>query len=242
MAAGKQEWSTRFWPWHCGLDATPCASVVTLSFVLTVLLAYLLGSIPTGYLVARARGMDIRDVGSGNIGATNVFRSMGRGAGVVVLAVDFLKGLLACGLVPPFLLMILGLKDGGVDDLVESMALAAAVAAILGHNYTCWLRFKGGKGIATSAGVLTALVPWALLIILIVWLVVFGLWRYVSLASIAASLALPPAVWATGGSVTLIGICTGLTGLAVYKHRSNVQRLIAGTEHRMNRRRKRVRS
>jgi acyl phosphate:glycerol-3-phosphate acyltransferase len=216
--------------------------VVTLSFVLTVLLAYLLGSIPTGYLVARARGMDIRDVGSGNIGATNVFRSMGRGAGVVVLTVDFLKGLLACGLVPPLVLQLLGLGDGGIDHLVESMALAAAVAAILGHNYTCWLRFKGGKGIATSAGVLTALVPWALLIILIVWLVVFGLWRYVSLASIAASLALPPAVWATGGSVTLIGICTGLTGLAVYKHQSNLQRLLAGTEPRMNRRKKGVSS
>jgi acyl phosphate:glycerol-3-phosphate acyltransferase len=214
--------------------------VVTLSFVLTVLLAYLLGSIPTGYLVARARGLDIRDVGSGNIGATNVFRSMGRGAGVVVLTVDFLKGFLACGLVPPLMLMMLGLRDSGMDRLVEAMAVAGAVAAILGHNYTCWLRFKGGKGIATSAGVLTALVPWALLIILIVWLVVFGLWRYVSLASIAASLALPPAIWMTGGSVTLIGICTGLTCLAVYKHRSNVQRLLAGTEHRVDLRRKRV--
>jgi acyl phosphate:glycerol-3-phosphate acyltransferase len=214
--------------------------VVTLSFVLTVLLAYLLGSIPTGYLVARARGMDIRDVGSGNIGATNVFRSMGRGAGVVVLTVDFLKGLVACGLVPPMLLMMLGPRDSRMEGWVEAMAVAGAVAAILGHNYTCWLRFKGGKGIATSAGVLTALVPWALLIILIVWLVVFGLWRYVSLASIAASLALPPAVWMTGGSVTLIAICTGLTCLAVYKHRSNLQRLLAGTEHRVDRRRKRV--
>jgi acyl phosphate:glycerol-3-phosphate acyltransferase len=87
-----------------------------------------------------------------------------------------------------------------------------------------------------------ALVPWALLIIFAVWIIVFGLWRYVSLASIAASLALPPAVWVTGGSVTLVGICAGLTGLALYKHRSNVQRLLAGTEHRVDLRKKRAAS
>lgn len=215
--------------------------MVILSFVLTVLLAYLLGSLPTGYLVARARGMDIRDMGSGNIGATNVFRSMGRQAGLIVLSVDFLKGLVACGVIPFF---VLGLTLGGREtgSIAEPLALVAGVAAILGHNYTCWLRFKGGKGIATSAGVLVALVPWALLIILAVWLIVFGLWRYVSLASIAASLALPPAVWVTGGSVTLVGICAGLTGLALYKHRSNVQRLLAGTEHRVDLRKKRVAS
>jgi acyl phosphate:glycerol-3-phosphate acyltransferase len=213
--------------------------VVIVSFVLTVVLAYLFGSMPTGYLVARARGVDLRGLGSGNIGATNVFRSMGRQAGLMVLAVDFLKGLLACGLVPPFVLLLLGLGETHARGLAEPLALAAAVAAILGHNYTCWLRFKGGKGIATSAGVLTALVPGALLIILVVWLVVFGLWRYVSLASIAASLALPPAVWVTGGSLTLIGICAGLTCLAVYKHRGNVQRLLAGTEHRIDLRRRR---
>jgi acyl phosphate:glycerol-3-phosphate acyltransferase len=213
--------------------------VVILSFVLTLLLAYLLGSIPTGYLVARGRGMDIRDVGSGNTGATNVFRSIGRGAGLVVLTVDFLKGLLACGLVPPCVVLLLEVGESDASRFAESLALVAAVAAILGHNYTCWLRFKGGKGIATSAGVLVALVPWALLIILTVWLVVFGLWRYVSLASIAASLALPPAVWLTGGSATLIGICAGLTGLAIYRHWSNLQRLLAGTEHRVDLRGKR---
>lgn len=215
--------------------------MVILSFVLTVLLAYLVGSLPTGYLVARARGMDIRDVGSGNIGATNVFRSMGKQAGLMVLSVDFLKGLLACGVVPSFVLAgTLGRAEAG--SVAEPLSLVAAVAAILGHNYTCWLRFKGGKGIATSAGVLVALVPWALLIILAVWLLVFALWRYVSLASIAASLALPPAVWVTGGSVTLVGICAGLTGLALYKHRSNVERLLAGTEPRIERRKKRAAS
>jgi acyl phosphate:glycerol-3-phosphate acyltransferase len=215
--------------------------VVILSFVLTVLLAYLLGSLPTGYLVARARGMDIRDVGSGNIGATNVFRSMGRQAGLIVLSVDFLKGLLACGVVPFFVRELI-LAGREPVSIAEPLALVAGVAAILGHNYTCWLRFKGGKGIATSAGVLVALVPWALLIIFAVWIIVFGLWRYVSLASIAASLALPPAVWVTGGSVTLVGICAGLTGLALYKHRSNVQRLLAGTEHRVDLRKKRAAS
>jgi glycerol-3-phosphate acyltransferase PlsY len=224
------------------LEATPFAAVVILSFLLTVLLAYLLGSIPTGYLVARVRGVDIRGMGSGNIGATNVFRSMGRGAGVVVLMVDFCKGWLACGIVPQGVLLALGLAASESGGYTELLAIVGGVAAVLGHNYTCWLRFKGGKGIATSAGVLTALVPWAFLIILLVWAVVFGVWRYVSLASIAASLVLPLAVWVTGGSVTLVSICAGLTVLAVYKHRSNVQRLLAGTEHRVDLRGKKAAS
>ena len=154
--------------------------------------AYLLGSIPTGYLVARAKGVDIRSVGSGNIGATNVFRAVGRVAGVAVLAIDLLKGLAACtALVWLVQDHLLPANSGAVR---EWLALVAAVFAILGHNYTCWLRFKGGKGIATSAGVLIALVPKALLVILIVWILVFALTRYVSLGSIAASVTLPFAV------------------------------------------------
>lgn len=190
--------------------------------------AYFLGSIPTGYLIARAKGVDIRAVGSGNIGATNVFRAVGRVAGIAVLAIDLLKGLVACtGLV---WLVQTGLLPADAGVVHEWLALEAAVFAILGHNYTCWLGFKGGKGIATSAGVLIALVPKALLVILTVWILLFGLTRYVSLASIAASFTLPFAVWFTGGSTTLIAITAGLAALAIYKHRANLQRLLAGTE------------
>ena len=103
---------------------------------------------------------------------------------------------------------------------------------MLGHNYTCWLRFKGGKGIATSAGVLLAWMPFALLIVLGVWLAVFVLSKYVSLASITAALILPFAVWFTGRNLVLMLISAGLGALAIYKHKSNIQRLLSGTEHR----------
>ena len=153
----------------------------------TALAAYLLGSLPTGYLVARARGVDIRAHGSGNIGATNVFRILGKPAGIFVLVVDGLKGYAACTWMSDLVLRWF------VNPTVapEAVRILAGVAAILGHNYTCWLRFKGGKGIATSAGVLAAVVPAALAIILVIWIVVFALTKYVSLASISASFALP---------------------------------------------------
>ena len=193
---------------------------------------YFLGSIPTGYLVARARGVDIRTVGSGNIGATNVFRILGKTAGVFVLLVDALKGFLAC-----WLLVRLGAQLSGAGEISaaqrEALQLTAGLAAILGHNYTCWLRFKGGKGIATTAGVLLALVPVALAILLAIWGVVFGLSRYVSLASISAAAALPLVVWLTGGSPVLIGITGAIGALAIYKHKANLQRLLAGTENRV---------
>jgi glycerol-3-phosphate acyltransferase PlsY len=192
--------------------------------------AYLLGSLPTGYLMARARGVDIRKVGSGNIGATNVFRILGRAAGILVLIVDALKGLVACTLVS-------GLADRTLNPspgtaVPESLRLLAGVCVVLGHNYSCWLRFHGGKGIATSAGVLIALVPRALLICLVLWGLTFGLGRYVSLASLVAAMALPFAVWLTGGSGPLLAIMSLLALLAVYTHRANIRRLLQGTEHR----------
>jgi glycerol-3-phosphate acyltransferase PlsY len=115
----------------------------------------------------------------------------------------------------------------------ENLRLVAGLAAILGHNYTCWLRFKGGKGIATSAGVLLGWLPAGLGIVLAVWLVVFLISRYVSLASIAAALTLPLAAWLTGGSYRMIIIATIVGALAVFKHRSNIRRLLAGSEHRV---------
>jgi acyl phosphate:glycerol-3-phosphate acyltransferase len=202
-------------------------------YVVAAIVAYFLGSIPTGYLVAKAKGVDIRSVGSGNIGATNVFRILGKGAGIFVLTTDALKGFLACGLVANLSWQIFGqpgTENGGARLYVS---IVAGICAILGHNYTCWLNFKGGKGIATSAGVLIALVPKAFVVALLVWLVVFFASRYVSLASILAACILPFATWQLEGSPVLIVITTLMSALAIYKHRANIQRLRAGTENRI---------
>ena len=196
------------------------------------LAGYLLGSIPTGYLVARARGLDIRSVGSGNIGATNVMRVLGKPIGIVVLLADALKGGLATGLLPLFAARWAG---NAASWPAEGLQILAGVSAILGHNYTCWLRFKGGKGVATSAGVLVVLMPKAFAVCLAVWLVVFAFSRIVSLASIAAAVALPIALLATSRSVTLVTVGATLGALAIYRHRSNIQRLLAGTEPRVGR-------
>lgn len=197
---------------------------------MTIVAAYLLGSIPFGFLVARAKGVDIRSVGSGNIGATNVLRMLGKPAGISVLLADALKGWLAVAVLTRLVFAVLALAPGPADR--EYHQIVAGLAAVLGHNFTCWLNFKGGKGIATSAGVLVALVPWALLIILGIWVVVLGIWRYVSLASISASFALPFATGVTGGSWTLVAVTGAMAALAIYKHRSNIRRLMNGTENR----------
>ena len=190
--------------------------------------AFVLGSIPTGYLVARAKGVDIRQHGSGNIGATNVFRTLGKPLGILVFFLDALKGFAAVWLARHF---------GGESDWT---GIIAGVAAIAGHNYTPWLGFKGGKGIATSAGVLLALMPLAVLAIAAVWAALFFATRYVSLASIGAAAALPVAVaalWFTGrdGNAPLLGFSVLIAALAIWRHRSNIQRLLAGTEHRFSR-------
>ena len=205
-----------------------------LAYCATAIVAYLLGSIPTGFLVAQAKGIDIRSVGSGNIGATNVLRAAGKPAAIFVLLFDGLKGYAACEWLAELMLNLLIDKSAEL----EVLKIIGGGCVILGHNYTCWLKFKGGKGIATSAGVLAALVPWALLISLAIWIVVFTLTRYVSLASIAASSSLPFAAWLTGGSVTLIVVTAGMTALAIYKHKSNIQRLLSGTESRFGSRNK----
>lgn len=204
-----------------------------LAHILTALLAYLLGSIPTGFLMAKARGIDIRTVGSGNIGATNAFRIFGKRAGLFVLLTDALKGWVAVQVAAPF---VAQMAPGARLDYLH---ITAGLTVILGHNYTCWLGFKGGKGIATSAGVLVALVPWALLIILAVWIILFLATRYVSVGSLAASLTLPFATWfTTGHDIGLTAVTGGLTILAFYKHRRNIQRLFDGTEHRIEFRKK----
>ncbi len=203
-----------------------------LAFAITALAAYLLGSLPTGYLAARARGIDIRSVGSGNIGATNVFRVLGLTAGILVLAVDALKGFLACWLAARLASQWVGAPAGREAEWQEYFAIVGGCGAILGHVYTCWLKFKGGKGVATTAGVLLGLLPLALVITLSVWLVVLTLSRYVSLASIVAALCLPFAAWGVGRSGSMIGVAAVIGVLVIYKHKNNIRRLLAGAENR----------
>jgi glycerol-3-phosphate acyltransferase PlsY len=191
--------------------------------------AYVLGSTPSGYLAGKARGIDVRTMGSGNIGATNVFRVLGKAAGIAVLMADALKGFLAAKFAP--LLASHFFAASGARR--ENLALAAGVGAILGHNYTCWLRFKGGKGIATSAGVVLAWAPEACLTALGLWGLVFAVTRYVSVASIAAALVLPLAVWYWNGSPTMTYVMSALSLLAICKHKANIQRLLKGTENRV---------
>jgi glycerol-3-phosphate acyltransferase PlsY len=199
-----------------------------LVFIVIAVAAYLLGSIPTGYLVARAKGIDIRTVGSGNIGAANAFRILGKPAGIFVLVADGLKGFAACAWLADFVIQLFAVAP----DQIENLRIVAGISAVLGHNFTCWLKFKGGKGIATSAGVYFALAPLAAGISLGTWMVVFVLSRYVSVASIAAAAALPTAVWLTKDS-RFLGIVTTVLGLlAIFKHRGNIQRLLNGTEQR----------
>jgi acyl phosphate:glycerol-3-phosphate acyltransferase len=198
-------------------------------YVVAALIGYLLGSIPTGYLAGRLRGIDVRQSGSGNIGATNVFRVLGKPAGIIVLIIDGLKGYAACTWAAD--LVIHWCHAQTIEP--HSLRITAGLAAILGHNFTCWLRFRGGKGIATSAGVLAALVPGALIIITCIWIVVFALTRYVSLASISASFALPFATWITQRNPALTIVTSAMAALAIYKHRGNIQRLMNGTENRI---------
>jgi glycerol-3-phosphate acyltransferase PlsY len=188
---------------------------------------YLIGSMPTGYLLGRSRGLDIRQHGSGNIGATNVWRVMGRNWGLVAFASDFLKGFL-----PLYLLRTLSFPQGGSWSIALLLVICG-LAAIIGHNYTPWLGFKGGKGIATSAGVLAALMPPVLAVALSLWIVATLITRTVSIGSLLAAVVLPPlAAWFYPGEWVYFGLATLAGGLAVWRHRSNIQRLLAGTETR----------
>jgi len=195
--------------------------------LLWIVAGYLIGSIPFGYLAGKMRGVDIREHGSGNIGATNVLRTLGKPVGITVLIFDIAKG------VVPVLLAKL-YSDHSIVPILT------AIATILGHNYTCFLGFKGGKGIATSAGALAPLIPIPLLVAVIVWLVLFFTSRYVSVASIGAALSLPITlgiIFATGKAwdPVLFGFTFLISILAVWRHRSNIQKLRAGTENRFQR-------
>jgi len=197
--------------------------------------SYLLGSIPFGYLAGRLVGIDIRKAGSGNIGATNVVRIVGKRYGYPVFALDFLKGF---GAVLISMLMAVGPRPEWNSP--EIFGILAAISSVLGHLYPPWLRFKGGKGVATSAGALLALTPVATLIGLAIWIIVFWLTRYVSLASITAAVALPIVILVfssqdqnKGKPLFYASAC--VAAVIIWRHRSNLSRLMRGTEPRFTR-------
>ena len=205
-----------------------------LVWLLAGVAGYLPGSVPAGFIAGRLKGIDLRKVGSGNIGATNAIRNLGTGVGVVVLLLDAMKGLLTCLFFPA---LLIGLFPEGSAPAMEMLGLVVGVTAILGHNYTFWLGFKGGKGIATTAGVVGGLAPIPFAFCLSSWVLAFAVRRYVSLASIAAAVTLPIAAAAWPSDTEnrfglLFWIFLFLGVMAIWKHRSNIQRLMNGTEHR----------
>jgi glycerol-3-phosphate acyltransferase PlsY len=206
-----------------------------LTFAIVVIASYLLGSIPFGYLAGRMAGIDIRNCGSGNVGATNVIRTLGKGYGYPVFALDFLKGL---GAVKMSILIATRMQSEWNPP--EMFGIVAAISSVLGHSFPVWLGFKGGKGVATSAGALFGLAPVAALVGVAIWIVTFWLTRYVSVASIAAAAALPFVIlittWlsrTTGKLLFYSSVC--LAVVVIWRHRSNLSRLIHGTEPRFNR-------
>jgi len=184
-----------------------------------LVVAYLLGSIPFSYLVARRKGIDVRTVGSGNVGATNVMRSAGRAAGLTAFALDFLKGSLATWLA-------LGMAG-------PTAAAAAAVIAVIGHMYPVWLSFKGGKGVATGAGAFLPILPVAAVSGLVTFAVVARLTRYASVGSIVGTTALPVVAFLMRAPGASCAAATVAAALIVWKHRENVRRIAAGTERRL---------
>jgi glycerol-3-phosphate acyltransferase PlsY len=206
--------------------------VILVGYLFAAVVAYLLGSIPTGYLMGRVRGIDIRQVGSGNIGATNAFRTLGTAAGILVLALDGFKGYVACHWVAPLAYVLFVSPDGSFPEARQYLAVLTGLAAIVGHIYTCWLHFRGGKGIATTAGVFVALAFQAVLVTIGAWTAVFAISRYVSLASIAAAVCLPIMVLLMKGSALTVFLTATVSLLALFKHKGNMQRLLNGTEHR----------
>jgi glycerol-3-phosphate acyltransferase PlsY len=181
--------------------------------------AYLLGSIPTGLLLGKLYGIDVRSEGSGNIGATNLYRTVGRKVGILTLLGDCLKGLI------PVLLV----KNSG---LPPEYAAWVGLAAFCGHVFSLFLAFKGGKGVATALGVFLALSPLAVLIALLLFGGLMAKWRYVSLGSISAAALMPLAVALLGGGRELILVSLVISAVVIVKHQANIRRLLAGTENR----------
>jgi acyl phosphate:glycerol-3-phosphate acyltransferase len=188
--------------------------------MLPLLFGYFAGSVPFAFLLARRAGIDVRLAGSGNVGATNVLRTTGAWRGMTVMALDVAKGAAAVAVVH--------LAAGGA-----SLAALTGAAAVVGHIYPVWLRFHGGKGVAVAAGVFSVLSPLATGIAASMFLVTVWATRYVSLGSMAATVALPPAAWWAGAPRAVVAAAAATAVLILFRHRSNLRRLRSGTERRM---------
>ena len=208
------------------------------TYIIVAVVAYLLGSIPFGYILVRIfRGEDVRAIGSGNIGATNVARKA-PGLGLLTLVLDAVKGFAAV-----MIGMLIGSRSGADERTVYLLAALAAIAAILGHIFPIWLKFKGGKGVATGVGSFLALAPKAVLISLIIFAAVVIAFRYVSLGSILGAAAFPIFAWLLNGEKNSPGVLAAMiaaSALIILKHHANIRRLLAGTEHRFELKRTRA--
>jgi len=212
------------------------------TYIIVAVIAYLLGSIPFGYILVRVfTGADVRAQGSGNIGATNVARTGKKGLAIATLVLDALKGYLA--LIAAYRIEAWSQRDlmykslPGFDPSTPLFTAAsiAALFAILGHMYPVWLKFKGGKGVATGLGVFLALAPKAVLIVLVCFLIVVGITRYVSLGSIVSAAVFPFAFYymhPQHGTPLIMTMISGVSLLIIWKHRENIRRLVAGNENR----------
>jgi glycerol-3-phosphate acyltransferase PlsY len=199
-----------------------------------MVVGYLLGSFPSGLIISRAHGLDIQKHGSGNIGATNVLRVLGKKWGYLVFSLDALKGFAAVRIA-----FAIAVATGMAVAQREIVGIIGALACILGHAFPVWLRFRGGKGVASSAGTLLGLMPLAVVSVFAVWVILFRFTRYVSVASIGAAAALPAFVLLylrlhllTGASLLPFSIL--IAGVVVWRHRSNMKRLFQGKEQRFN--------
>jgi len=191
---------------------------------LLLLAAYLAGATPTSYIVGRSRGIDLRQHGSGNLGATNAFRMLGWKAATPIFIIDIAKGWFPAAFFSRW--------DGQV---ATEWALAYGAAAIVGHVFSVYVRFRGGKGVATGAGVFLALAPLGVLICLLVWAAIVFATGYVSLASITAAFLLPLVVLASRGGGPVLWVAIALAAFVVFAHRSNIRRLLRGEEHSFRR-------
>ena len=194
-----------------------------MSLIISLLLSFLIGSIPTGYLIARLHGVDLREVGSGNTGATNAGRILGKKAGIITLIIDFLKGIIGieAGL---FILQ----NIGATPSFDPSAPLA--FAAVCGHCFSPWLSFKGGKGVATGGGVLFYLAPIQSAVGLISFALCFRVTKIVSLSSCIAAAVIPCLLYFTGVPAEIKFAATAISILVIYRHKENISRLMAGTE------------
>jgi acyl phosphate:glycerol-3-phosphate acyltransferase len=209
-----------------------------LAICIPVGLAYFVGATPFGWLAGRLRGIDLREHGSGNIGATNAVRVLGKRLGLPVFALDFCKGLLPVAGAGWYVASEPVLSGHPMAGQV--VPVLTGLAAVLGHTYTFWLGFRGGKGVATSAGVMMGLAPMALLAAVMVWALAMKVCRYVSLSSILAGWTLPVVVAAIGWgreslNVSILGLAFLIAVLVTVRHRDNLRRIAAGTEPKAGR-------